>query len=290
MEYRILRSVREYAEKIPEVAELFSTVFQRAFPAEQWSQWYLNNPYGDPCVALAYQGDQLLGHHALIPQKLVGDCDESLRYFLSVSTMVRPGHRNLSVFLHMVDALHDNASDSEADCILAFPNASSAPLFEKLYGYRPVIQTELCNWSLRPPHDALAANEGTDSPLEIGHPDQYSYPTDSTYWGWRTQINHAETAGVGSGLRLVYKVIQPATLMLLDAWIGTGGGAAECLARFAKGLGLSTVRLTRYHAALMGIPDAEIAPHEGYVVRCFGFPLATELPDIRFSLLLSDVF
>jgi hypothetical protein len=89
---------------------------------------------------------------------------------------------------------------------------------------------------------------------------------------------------------LVYKVIEPATLMLLDASVEGQRDAAECLANFAKDLGLREVRLTRYHAAQLGIPDDELIPHEGYVVRFFGFPLAVDLPDIRFNLLLSDVF
>jgi hypothetical protein len=91
-------------------------------------------------------------------------------------------------------------------------------------------------------------------------------------------------------LRLVYKVIEPATLMLLDAWVEVGRNAAEILAQFANGMGFSEIRLTGYHAALLGVPDADLTPHEGYVVRFFGFPLAGEIPDIRFSLLLSDVF
>jgi hypothetical protein len=40
----------------------------------------------------------------------------------------------------------------------------------------------------------------------------------------------------------------------------------------------------------LGIADADLTPHEGYVVRFFGFPIAGEIPDVRFSLLLSDVF
>ena len=119
---------------------------------------------------------------------------------------------------------------------------------------------------------------------------QYSYPPDSVYWNWRTQNNHARSCAVGGTLHLVYRVMEPATLMLLDAWVEGEQNAAECVAHFANGLRLSEVRLTRRHAALLGIADADLTPHEGYVVRFFGFPLADEVPDIRFSLLLSDVF
>jgi hypothetical protein len=288
MQCQIVSCAKDYRSRIPEVAQLFSAVFQRGFPADRWNQWYLNNPYGDPYVALGYHEDRLVGHHALIPQKLVGGRGGSLRYFLSVSTMVHPRHRNLSGFLDMVNALHKEAGSAGAACILAFPNGSSAPLFEKLCGYKPMIQTELCNW--RPTDPAVAASERMDGSLEMRGPAQFSHPVDTVYWNWRTQNNHARSCAVGETLHLVYKVIEPASLMLLDAWAEGQQNPAECLAHFANGLGLLEIRLTRYHAALLGIPDADLTPHEGYVVRFFGFPLAEEVPDIRFSLLLSDVF
>src|ERR1035441_5447062 len=184
MQYRLYRSAKDYLPRIPEVAQLFSTVFRRAFPADGWSQWYLKKPYGDPYVLLGYHADQLVGHHALIPQKLVGGTGGSLRYFLSVSTMVHPRHRKLSGFLHMVDALHEEARGAGAACILAFPNGSSAPLFEKLCRYKPIIQTELCNW--RPPYPAIAASGRMDGPWEVRGTPEYSYPADSVYWDWRT--------------------------------------------------------------------------------------------------------
>jgi len=188
----------------------------------------------------------------------------------------------------MVDMLHEAARDDGAAFVLAFPNSNSAPLFESLCGYKPLVRTELCNW--RPPDLAAAVSERIDGSRQMRGVPQYSYPPDSIYWNWRTQINHARSCTVGGTLRLVYKVIESATLMLLDAWVEGERGAAECLARLASSLNLLEVRLTRRHAAELGILDGDLTPHEGYVVRVFGFPLVEEVPDVRFSLLLSDVF
>jgi hypothetical protein len=288
IDYRLFDSAKDYLPRIPEVAQLFSTVFQRAFPADAWGQWYLNNPYGDPYVALGHCADELVAHHALVPQMLVGSGGDRRRYLLSMSTMVHPRHRSPGGFLHMVDMLHEAARHAGAAFILAFPNSRSAPLFEKLCGYKPIVQTELCNW--KPPNPWAASNAPMNGPWAAGDTPQYSYPGDSVYWSWRTQNNHARSCAVGGTLQLVYKVIEPATLMLLDVWVKEEQDAVECLARFAHGLGFMEVRLARYHATLLGIPDSDLAPHEGYVVRFFGFPLAEGVPNIRFSLLLSDVF
>jgi hypothetical protein len=188
----------------------------------------------------------------------------------------------------MVDALHRLAQEEGAPFILAFPNAQAAPLWEKVYGYRPLVQTELCNW--RPPDFSAAGGGGMGGPGEMRSKPLCSCPEDSVYWNWRTQTNHARSCTVGGTLRLVYKVIKPETLMVLDTLVEGERNATECLRHFVNTLGLREVRLTRYHAAQLAMSDADLAPHEGYVVRFFGFPLAQEVPDIRLSLLLSDVF
>jgi hypothetical protein len=288
MRHQILSCAKDYRPRISEVEQLFSTVFRRPFPIAEWTQWYLNNPYGDPHVVLGYHAGQLVGHHALIPQELVGERGETFRCLLSVSTMVHPSHRGLSGFLQMVDMLHEASREVEAAFILAFPNSSSAPLFTKLYGYKLLKQTDLCHW--RPGAFTVAPGGRVHGVREARNTPQYSYPASSLYWNWRTQANHARRFSVGKTLQLVYKVIEPATFMLLDVKGTEGPDAAECLARCAQGLGLTDVRLTRYHAALLGIEDGDLAPHDGYVIRFLGFPLAEEIPEIRFSLLLSDVF
>ena len=286
--YQLLHSATAYRSRMPEVAQLFSTVFDRPFPGHVWGQWYLNNPYGNPYVALGYHAHELVAHHALVPQVLVGDGGKRRQYLLSMSTMIQRCHRNLGGFLDLVNALHEAAAEAGTSFVLAFPNSSSAPLFEKFCGYKPIVQTDLCNWKL----PSLLGGRKV-----LGHgsrvrerTSENSYPGDRAYWNWRTQYNHAKFCTVGEALHLVYKVIEPGILMLLDACAEGQRNPAECLASLAIGLGLTGVRLTRYHAALLGIADADLTSHEGYVVRCFGFALAQEVPNIRFSLLLSDVF
>jgi hypothetical protein len=288
IDYQVVNNAEAYRPRILEVAELFSLVFERVFPLDAWKQWYLENPYGDPLVALEYHNNQLVGHHALLPQKMVARTGESLRYFLSVSTMVHPAHRRLGGFLHMVSALQEEAQGTEAACILAFPNARSAPLFKKLCGYQPILQTEMCNWS--PARTLIEGDKPPEASSETASEGLFSYPPGETYLSWRTRNNHAKSCAIGVSLRLVYKVIEPATLMILDAWVEEKRDAATHLASLAKSLGLSNVRLTRYHAAKLGLVDSDLTQHDDYVVRFFGFPLAQEVPDIRFSLLLSDVF
>ena len=285
--YRLTDSAKEYFARIPEVAQLFSNVFRRAFPDDIWRQWYLDNPYGEPYVCLGYHDDELVAHHALVPQVLEANDGQRLPYLLSKSTMIHPGHRGLREFLHSADALHEVAKAASYTFILAFPNSSSAPVFEKACGYSPILQTQLCNWKLSPL--AAGPSERMAHPSERVRSLQYSYPTDSVYWCWRTRHNQAECRTLGGG-QIVYKVILPATLMILDVHTADGPAAAQHVTHLAEDLGLKTIRLTRCHADQFGVPAAELVPHEDYVVRFFGFSLCANVPDVRFSLLLSDVF
>jgi len=286
IEYLLCRSSVAYSAHLANVALLFTTVFHRKFPGDGWRQWYLENPYGEPLVALGYCGERLVGHHALIPQNL--ECGGTAkRYYLSMSTMVHPAYRGSGAFIQMVDMLHEEALEARAPFILAFPNATSAPLFEKVFGYSPILHTELCNWMYPWP---LARIDGdTDPPPEeeIG---LHTYPTDQKYWSWRTERTRARRPHVGESLDIVYKVIEPGTLMVLDVRVGRRQGSAADLAQFADSLGLTAIRLTRYHASALDIPDTSLTPHEGYIVRLYGLPLAETVPVIRFRLLLSDVF
>jgi len=288
MSFEVTRTVDAYARRVVGVASLFSAVFARPFPGRAWEQWYLANPFGAPLAVVGLSGGHVVAHHALVPQRLVEAGGGSMLCFLSMSTMVQREYRSLAGFLYMVDTLHEAAKEAGGACVLAFPNASSAPLFTSLCGYKAVLQTGLYNW--RPQAVAGVAVERADGPRALRPEDGYSYPPDDRYWKWRTEINHARSSVIGTALLAVYKVIEPASLVLLDASANGGRRAAGCLGGLASALGVTEVRLTGYHAGRLGISDHELTSHQGYVVRLFGFPLTREVPDIRFSLLLSDVF
>ncbi len=286
--FEVISAAEVYSRHVSAVAGLFCTVFQRPFPDQAWRQWYLANPYGSPLAVVGRFNGRVVAHHALVPQKLVGRGGDSLFYFLSMSTMVHPEHRSLHSFLYMVDALHEAARETGAGFVLAFPNQNSAPLFQKVYTYKALEETELCNW--RPRRIGEAGHDPGASAPKVRPSWQYSYPPGNTYWGWRTEINGARCCTVGETLHAVYKVIKPSTLMVLDVCGEQGQAPAAHLAELARMLGLAEIRLTKYHAALLGIPESGLISHESYVVRFFGLSLVKELPEIRFSLMLSDVF
>lgn len=286
--YETYNAPQDYIGILADVADLFSIVFGKPFPSALWGQWYLANPYGNPHVAIGRSIDgQLIAHHALVPQLLIDHRGRCLPYFLSVGTMIHQRYRGLKVFLRIVDMLHDTITQTGAAFILAFPNVRSAPLFQNIYGYRPILQTELCNLLVPRAHSGTTQVAGLG--LEIKQTTPYTH-ADNRYWKWRTRANDIRSCVINGTLHLIYKIIAPNTLMVLDLEVNEARTAAMCLRQFSDHLGLTEIRLTRYHANRLAIQTSLLISHDGYVVRLFGLPLAEELPAVRFSLLLSDVF
>jgi hypothetical protein len=283
----LVKTSAEYRPHLGNVSQLFEAVFRRPFPREGWEHWYLRNPSGEPWVVLAHSDGRLVGHHALVPQRLVRRGDERLEYRLSMSTMVHPEFRNLLLFLDMMDLAHETASAEGLPFILGFPNANSAPLDLNLYNYQSILETELYDWAA----PAAASVRISDLTAPVGPVDVFAFPVEDTeYWKWRTLYNRARLVRVNDALDVVFKTTGDGALTVLDAHLLSSGVGPECLAGLARTLGLGTVRLASYHARQIGLETVELSQHDGYTIRFFGYPVRQPLPSIRFSLLLSDVF
>lgn len=285
IEYVVERNAESYHARLNDIARLFSEVFVRPFPSEPWGKWYCANPYGNPIVVLAYADGVLIAHNALIPQVFSGPASSTYRYMLSISTMVDKRFRDLSVFERIVGDAHEQARRQGIDLIVGFPNAKSLVPFKVLFGYRTLFQTPLCTW-----HPSRVATEVPVAPISCVQDDVagYSYPCDASYWNWRFPNAAARCVLVGNDLQLAYKRQQD-VLTVLDAASGSGDPAP--FQAFVHTTGAEEVRITEHHARKIGIPRGELVSHNNYTVRLTASPLNGQpVPEIRFSLILSDVF
>jgi hypothetical protein len=286
VDYRILRSSEECRAVLPEVAKLFSTVFLRPLPLPRWEQFYFRNPYGEPLVILGYDGGELIAHHALIPQILARGADEVLPYMLAISTMIDYRYRDLTVFFRIVDALHKGASAMAVPFIFGFPNAKSLVPF-KAFHYKPLFESPLCSWA--PKTDG--APEHVEPIQALSAPTtEWSYPADPAYWAWRGHPLPLRRARVNGVLEVAYKGPEDGILTVLDLAASESVAANRALAALARRDGAAVVRLTKYHAGQAGVPASELVPHGNYTVRLTCHELTRPVPQIRFSLLLSDIF
>jgi hypothetical protein len=91
-------------------------------------------------------------------------------------------------------------------------------------------------------------------------------------------------------LELVCKGPEDGVLTVLDMTLRPGTTGRAILGGFARAEGATSVRLMECHARAVGIPTGELISHENYTVRMACRELGAAMPDVRFSLLLSDVF
>ena len=285
MNVEIVRSAAAYNAWRPAVAELFVKAFRRPFPEDMWNLYYRDNPFGEVTAALAINGDRLVGHHALIPQILARGDGGIVRYLQSISLMTDPDYRN--VFLKLVGASHAAALESDAEFILSFNNPNGARPLRQLFGHKPIVETPLLTWTPRRPERSNAlriCSMGTRVSSE-----ELSHPWCPQYWKWRTSVNGARAVRLNDRTELVYKVSKDIiTVLDLESFDRlTARADLESLALHHKALHF---RISGYHAQFIETFSNEIASHENYVLRFLGRKLRGDVPPIRFSLLLSDVF
>ncbi|MCS6939375.1 MAG: GNAT family N-acetyltransferase [Roseiflexus sp.] len=287
MHVTLIRSARE-AESVYEAVErLFHDTFGYRPNKIAWSRFYFVNPYGDAIVALGWNGDQLVGHHALVPHVLTDSRGKVYRYYLAMSLMLHPDYRGFPAFYRMVSATTEAARAEGAAFILGFPNKNSYALFQRAFGWKTLVETELYNW--RPaapagPLHSIAALPHLRLTNEAGP------PCDETYRQWRSLAcpYHAEL--VNGRFAVIYKIERDDTLTVLDALTECPEATADDLGALAAYASVRQVRMTGVHARMIGLDPATMERHTDYRLRMCYAPLTDHPPAMRFSLLLSDVF
>jgi hypothetical protein len=282
----VVKTKGDYAAYLSATASLFETTFGREFPRAIWNQYYFENPYGDPIVSLAYSGSTLIAHQGLIPG-VTSDGNTDIPYHLVLSTMVHPAHRATLAFIELFESGHRQASIQGSAFTLGFPNAKVHPLIGPLFGYRTIVESPLRNWV--PPgveHPTISA----DPALGRSSAGQFSPPSSDQYWSWRTTLNGARAVVLNAGLRIVYKLLPGGTLNVLNMEMPGCGATRADLAGLAAAEGCGNVRMTEYHASMLGIAASELTSHEDYCVRMSALKLCQPVPDLQFNLLFCDVF
>ena len=283
---RLVEDLSAYHTAIPDVRRLFEEVFERPFPSDVWEQWYFRNPYGDPLVVMGYANCRVVAHQAFIPQMLVAGQGTPVPYVLSISSMVDKRSRNWTLFNDMMHLLQKAASRRGYPLTLVLPNSRAGDLYRVLYGYRTLVETPLCTWC---PSSTKRPRETPARLNELALTDALSYPTDSTYWHWRTSVNGAQRVNFTDSSMIIVKV-SDSVLTVLDVLTNSHLDGSDRLWAIAKSLGAAAVRLTAVHASVLGLAEKDLIPHEGYTARLMCRQQSGEIPKIRFSLLLSDAF
>lgn len=130
-----IESKEELIKYYSGISELFFESFGKPLDKELWEWAYLNNPFGEPKVAIAVHQGVIVGHYAVIPMNLENKGNELLG-FLSMTTMVAISFRKLRLFQRLAEMVYERIQRSGLPSIVfGFPNDNSAPGFKKRLGW-----------------------------------------------------------------------------------------------------------------------------------------------------------
>ena len=113
-----------------EILDLFRSAYGQELSSELWDWAYIDNPFGNPYVALAFDGG-LVAHYAVIPYPLMNSSHAKEKSFLSMTTMVAQSHRKYGLFTKLASLTYSELKKDGADFVMGFPNQMSAPGFRK---------------------------------------------------------------------------------------------------------------------------------------------------------------
>lgn len=112
----------------PGIGSLFHKCFGKELAADTWEWAYKKNPSGDPVVAIALSGSEIVGHYAMIPMPFHFE-NSTLIGYLSMTTMVHPDFRKDGLFASLAKMVYEAAS--YRTFVYGFPNTNSLPGFAK---------------------------------------------------------------------------------------------------------------------------------------------------------------
>lgn len=125
-----LTKKQELQQHRPAIETLFYNSFGHRELGDVWDWAYLDNPNGEPIVSLCYQGDELVGHYAIVPMPLSSDT-QRMNSYISMTTMVAESHRKFGLFTQLALATYEVATAGNIDFVFGFPNSQSTPGFRR---------------------------------------------------------------------------------------------------------------------------------------------------------------
>ena len=118
-----------------EILRLFEKVFSRKLSLENWLWRFRDNPFGKHFIKLMWDNENLVGHYAVSPLKmLVGE--EEVMTALSLTTMTHPDYQGRGIFGKLSLELYKEL-EQEHNCkaVWGFPNNNSHYGFIKKLGW-----------------------------------------------------------------------------------------------------------------------------------------------------------
>lgn len=111
-----------------EIQELFKLVFGKEMgkseSKDHWNWEFMKNPNGPGEILLAVDHNKIVGHYAVIPEKIKIK-DKQVMGTLSLDTMVHPDYQGQRIFTILASSLYEDIGKKDMPITYGFPNKNS---------------------------------------------------------------------------------------------------------------------------------------------------------------------
>lgn len=264
--------------------QLFVECYPKPLAEDIWQNLYLASPWGWATSITAWDDDGLAGHYAWTPFPIVNAKGERGLIARGMTLAIAPRARTLGVLGELLSRTKAALRAQGIAGIVGFPNELSWRPLTLFHGWQVLHESAMTTITV--PEVSAAIMVTPEIPFR---PAGWWPPIDdAAFMGWRGTRHRFEHWCVNDELMVVGKRLEPDTLDVMDLWGRSTEGLGDRLFALARRIGAAKVIMTDHHARSIGLEPGEPT---GYVVRQAVMPVTPErLPDLRFSLLFSDVF
>lgn len=127
-----------HPEDVPEILDLYNSVFATPRNANQWQWEFAENPWNRRHIVLGFAGKRLIGHMAGVPMGFRHE-DRILRSARLQHAVVHPDYWGRGAFRRVIQELDEQMAAGGVDFVYAFPNRNSLPAMLRTKRYRHVL-------------------------------------------------------------------------------------------------------------------------------------------------------
>jgi len=122
IEIKVVDNKKELVKYFSCISGLFEDSFSRPLDKELWDWLYIDNPMGEPIVSLAFHGNELVGHYAVIPMILSGESSIKKSY-IAITTMISYKYRRINLYQSLADSTYEVINKTQIPTLVfGFPN------------------------------------------------------------------------------------------------------------------------------------------------------------------------
>ena len=151
------------------IIELFKASYGKEMTLDEWYWRFRDNPFGHGIIYLAWDGDKLASHYAVLPRHSM--------LCQSGTTMTHPDYRGQGLFPELAERTYEKAKKEKYALVFGFPNQQSHRTFIDKLGWTDVCEIPAFRLDL-PARKPIKTT--------LFYPDdwcEYRFPKDKYIWG-----------------------------------------------------------------------------------------------------------